>query len=652
MTRSAPSPASPRVHLPPNRRRGPWRSILAVIAAAVALGSTPAAGQGASAPTQPACDAGTSVTTYYGNLCGILDTVTVGTQQVKTKAWLGIPFAKAPVGANRWQPPADTSFKNIQQLQATQRGSKCMQDSASYTRTINGNDTTITSSSTVVGSEACLYLNVWAPPGASGGSALPVMVFIHGGAFVTGTGGAQLYRGAYLAAKGNVVVVTINYRLGPFGFLSAANPAGGLTLRGNQGLLDQQKALQWVQQAIAPFGGDPAKVTIFGESAGAMSVGLHLFSVPGSAGLFRAAIMESNPMGVQYKDTARANADGRAFLLVLCSKVARSCATPFSKWTQTVDAATVMAASAEWLKDGDLFRIEKGGLTEALPWTPVVDSAVVFGEPYRGYVAGTTARPFIIGMNRDEGVYFAAAGQKSGGRVLDPGVFRDVVRALFDAPRDTSNQHRIMTTADTAAGTVTVPYSPAGHASMANLDPTASAMAQLITDFAFSCGNLVAANVADTSTAARISNAAAQVPVYAYRFEQHPFFNLYGGVTACRPGADTFNICHAYELPYVFRSFAYAQAQNWNTAQASKADSAVSDAMVTAWAAFATDPGQAPASGWQAYTPGGALYTFGGGNAGQMQGTLASTANCGKLWSTLPPLNGTTVKGGSSSSTP
>ncbi|HET7463071.1 MAG TPA: carboxylesterase family protein [Longimicrobium sp.] len=648
MTPSAPPNPSDTNHLRPSRaRRRTWTTALTAAAAIALAGAfTPAAGQGPSAPSAPACDSTTAITTAYGKLCGITDTVTVGTQQVKTRAWLGIPYAKAPVGANRWQPPVDTSFVA---LQATQRGPKCVQDSASYTRTISGNDTTIKSTTIVVGSEGCLYLNVWAPPGTTGSSALPVMVFIHGGAFVTGTGASPLYRGAYMAARGNVVIVTINYRLGPFGFLSAPNARGGLSFGGNQGLLDQQKALQWVQRAIAPFGGDPGKVTLFGESAGAMSVGLHLFSVPTSTGLFRAAIMESNPMGVQYKNTARADSDGTSFLNTLCVRAAGTCTLYRDSWAQRVDAATVMAANGDYLKLGDIARVSKGGLTEALPWTPVVDGAVVTGEPYRGYAAGTTAKPFIFGMNRDEGVYFAAAAQKGGGVILDPTVFRDIVRSLFDVPGDTTNQHRIMSTADTSGSAVTLPYNPAGHASIANLDTTASAMAQLITDYAFNCGNLVAANVADTSTAARISNAAASLPVYAYRFEQHPFFNLYAGVTACTPGADTFNICHAYELPYVFHSLAWAQAQNWNTAQPTPADAAVSDAMVTAWTAFAANPGQAPAQGWQAYTPGGATYLFGGSGGGQMQGGLANGANCSALWSTLPPLNGTTVKGGTAS---
>ena len=167
-------------------------------------------------------------------------------------------------------------------------------------------------------SEDCLFLNVWTPPGSgcSGGqpcpqAKLPVMVFIHGGAFFLGSGGWKepaLFDGTYLAVSANVVVVTFNYRLGALGFLQPA----GVTTAGqvNVGFDDQQKALAWVQENIASFGGDKNNVTIFGESAGAMSVGLHATVASGSKGLFDARDHAEQSTGVALQEPRARLEDG------------------------------------------------------------------------------------------------------------------------------------------------------------------------------------------------------------------------------------------------------------------------------------------------------------------------------------------------------
>ena len=141
--------------------------------------------------------------------------------------------------------------------------------------------------------EDCLSLNVWTP--ATTGPPRPVMVWIHGGSFTGGSG--KIYDGRWLVSRGDIIVVTINYRLGTLGFLAhpALGPPGDV---GNYGLQDQQAALRWVRDNIANFGGDPDKVTVAGESAGGMSVCDHLVA-PGSKGLFRAAIIQSAPCGAQ-----------------------------------------------------------------------------------------------------------------------------------------------------------------------------------------------------------------------------------------------------------------------------------------------------------------------------------------------------------------
>src|SRR6185437_2732923 len=207
----------------------------------------------------------------------------------------GIPYAAPPVGALRWRPPQPAA-KWAGVRDASKLGHNCMQhqpydDIDPFTAGV---------------SEDCLYLNVWTTSLAAR-SKKPVMVWIHGGGFWAGFGGEERHNGAPLAKKG-AVVVTLNYRLGPFGFLAypalaAASPNDPV---GNYGLLDQIAALHWVKRNIARFGGDPSRVTIFGESAGGMSVG-SLIASPLAKGLFQRAILESGTgvgTGVSVRDTA------------------------------------------------------------------------------------------------------------------------------------------------------------------------------------------------------------------------------------------------------------------------------------------------------------------------------------------------------------
>jgi len=223
----------------------------------------------------------------------------------------GIPYALPPVGDLRWAAPEP--YPRWSDLRAaTSFGAVCPQDGVASD------------------SEDCLFLNIWTPRAAvDRGKHRPVLVFIHGGYFVFGAGSLPSYDGGYLAASGNVVVVTLNYRLGALGFLAV--PELGLT--GNYGILDQRQALGWVAENIAAFGGDPSKVTIFGESAGAMSVGLHLFSIPADRGLFRAAIMESNPLALPYPSLlAQVEAKWQAFRDALCFETNTRLSTAPSPW--------------------------------------------------------------------------------------------------------------------------------------------------------------------------------------------------------------------------------------------------------------------------------------------------------------------------------
>ena len=256
------------------------------IAAAVLLGGMwlvgcapeqPAEAPEPPAPVPPPPPLGEVVATANGDVRGAYtdDDNTV-------LAFKGIPFAAPPVGDLRWKPPmAAASWQG--ERDATAYSKACVQPSSTEGFYAQG---------PIPQSEDCLYLNVWAPAGNSDAKT-PVMVWIHGGGFVQGTGNMPLYDGESLARAG-VVLVSVNYRLGLLGFLAhpalSAESAHGAS--GNQGIHDQIAALEWVRDNIASFGGDPGNVTIFGESAGSMSV-CYLTATPLAKGLFQKAIGQS-----------------------------------------------------------------------------------------------------------------------------------------------------------------------------------------------------------------------------------------------------------------------------------------------------------------------------------------------------------------------
>jgi len=235
--------------------------------------------------------ADTIVQTRGGKIAG-----TTGTGFMR---WLGIPYA----AAERFGLPQPVAaWDGVRQ--GDRFGRQCSQ---SFGRKVNPKYV----ESDGFG-EDCLFLNVWTPTGGEPGPK-PVMVWIHGGAFVAG--GADTYDGWQLAAENDVVVVTINYRLGVLGFVDFGSALGLPVIRSNLGLRDQVAALEWVRDNIAGFGGDPGNVTVFGESAGSMSVSLLMLS-PLARGLFHKAIMQSGAVSLIH-DRERALADGRRYAEIL-----------------------------------------------------------------------------------------------------------------------------------------------------------------------------------------------------------------------------------------------------------------------------------------------------------------------------------------------
>jgi para-nitrobenzyl esterase len=333
-----------------------------------------------------------TVTTDKGPVTG----TTAGT----TRVFYNIPYAAPPVGPLRWKPPQPAQAWT--QLDATTRGPVCPQFAPGGTALAQTAD------------EDCLQLNVWAPP-AEGASALPVMLFIHGGGFTLGSGTDRWYDGRALAEATGHVVVTINYRLGPLGFLAHSALDAEDTAHassGNYGLEDQRAAMAWVQTNIAAFGGDPAQVTLFGESAGGTSICLHLLS-PLGAGLFARAVIESGPCDSEVFSAGIAHAQGDQLTQALgCDTASDVLACLRGK-----DPATLLSALGG-----------SGGLLGGADgvWQPVVDGYNLPDHPRVMLDAGQVSQqvPVLVGNNQNEGNSFTQA-------VTDDAAYQAAVQAML-----------------------------------------------------------------------------------------------------------------------------------------------------------------------------------------------------------------------------
>jgi para-nitrobenzyl esterase len=296
----------------------------------------------------------------------------------------GIPFAAPPVGDRRWRPPVPVvSWQGVRRADKFAPG--CVQE-ASWASVVGKSE--------VPFSEDCLYLNVWSPA-RSPKERLPVMVWIYGGGFVSGFTSLPLYDGENLARKG-VIAVSIAYRVGPLGFLAhreLSSESGGHG-SGNYGLLDQIAALGWVNRNIAAFGGDPNRVTIFGESAGGISVSM-LAAAPLAKGLFQGVICES---GGSFAP-ARVDDEGGENVLQLAAAENRGAETLKSLGVQTIAEARKVPAQA--------VSAAGGGILDRF-W-PVLDGYVIVDDQYKLYRAGKyNDTPVLVGSNSDEGFVWAA----------------------------------------------------------------------------------------------------------------------------------------------------------------------------------------------------------------------------------------------------
>ncbi len=458
-----------------------------------------------------------------------------GVDQDGVWVFKGIPYAAPPVGDLRWKPPQPVASWT-EPLACTTFGPACPQpkDASEFYLSVGPT------------SEDCLYLNVWSPARSST-ERLPVMVWIHGGSFTTGAGSMDVYSGQNLARKG-VMVVTINYRLGALGFLAhpALSAESDRGVSGNYGLLDQVAALQWVQRNAAAFGGDPSRVTVFGESAGAISI-LDLLVSPLAEGLFQRAIAESGILldsgfGVSTtSDLATAERAGEDFAKSL-----------------GVDSAGDVAAQLRALTPEQLLAAGPSPATLleiGLTWKPIADGYVLADAPTRLWAAGEQMSvPLLIGSNKDEGNAFL------GGLSIPPDQYDTYMHKVFG------------------------PYADEALALYPAPQPSdvLPALSRMLTEVGFASTARFAAremSAVNTSAAA----------VYLYQFTRVPLNNPLGAF-------------HGVEIPYVFGNTALFSGLG----TLEKADYDLSAAIMGYWTRFAAsgDPNGGGDPQWPAYQAG------------------------------------------------
>jgi len=344
----------------------------------------------------------------------------------------GVPFAAAPVGALRFRPPVAPEPWSATRA-ATAFGPVSWQAKGSMAGLLGSAELHV--------DEDCLSLNVQTP--ALDDAGRPVMVWIHGGGFDSGSGSTPWYDGASFAARGDVVVVSINYRLGALGFLHLGGPSGlgaEYASSGLSGTLDQVAALQWVRDNIAAFGGDPGNVTIFGESAGAMSVGT-LLGLPAARGLFHKAIAQSGAAS-NLHTAARADELTAAFLDAFGTTDAEVLLTAEAQ--AILDAQVAMSAAAG--------RGVAGGSGTVLPFQPVVDGVELPVAPLEAVAAGLSAHvSLLIGTTADEWNLFSIGSttddqqlrQRAERLVADPAGAEALI-ATYRAGRPEATPHELL----------------------------------------------------------------------------------------------------------------------------------------------------------------------------------------------------------------
>lgn len=320
-------------------------------------------------------DHGPVVDTNFGKIQGYyIDNVA---------AFTAIPYGGVINGTNRWSNPKfPFPWPGIWDATVEAPGcpQECVLPSPKYTCPSKQD-------------ENCLYLNIYTLKNAK---LLPVMVFFHGGDFIQGFAGSKLYDGRFLANSTNIIIVTVNYRLSALGFLVYGT--GERAITGNYAIKDQRLALEWIKSNIESFGGDPGKITIAGQSAGAISCAVHMTSVK-TSGLFHQVILESNPFGVPLRSMKDAKKLGKDFAKALGCGVDNDFECLYSKSYREVTKAAIAVDT----KIIDVLKL----LEVFLQWTPVVDGEEITDQPLTLFIEGVHADvPLLMGTTSQEGVMF------------------------------------------------------------------------------------------------------------------------------------------------------------------------------------------------------------------------------------------------------
>jgi len=496
-----------------------------------------------------------------------------GTVHAASRAFLGVPYAAPPVGPLRFAAPAAhkgwTAPKN-----ATAFGHACPQVKSSMADAVPAGKI-----GAFTQSEDCLTLNVWTPWPARAKPA-PVLVWIHGGGFTSGASSLAHIAppGRAMAEKAKVVVVSINYRLGPLGFL--AHPALGKA-SGNYGVQDQQAALAWIKANIAAFGGDPQMVTIAGESAGAFSVCVHLVSA-GSKGLFHRAVMQSGacPQALPQNSTVSTQKAAMDQGKTVAQKVGCGAAADVAGCLRKAGLQKLLSALP-------LVEDFTDSTTKGASWGPNTDGVTLTKQPLDLVRAKTFHKvPVLLGTNKNEGSVLVVAAKK---KALTQGQYIQLVGKMFSV----------------ISGMVLLNYPAVSYAS------PAAAMADLMGDLVFVCPARRTARAL----------AAGGIKTYLYSFTVQPSYSA----------SDKFlGAYHTAEVPFAFAT--PPPSLSFDTKEA-----ALAAAMLGYWTRFARlgDPNVAGEVVWPTFAKATDQHmVFGLAGAGTGKGLKKKQCD---FWDTLMP---------------
>lgn len=494
--------------------------------------------------------ANTVRSTQFGQIEGVVSS------DQKTLAWLGVPFAKPPVGTLRWQPTQDPdAWTGVRS--AKDYGEACVQIGGLFGPPPKGKDYSSVWETFYkqIGSEDCLYLNIWSPAATDATSKLPVIVFIHGGSNVVGASFDPVYLGGNLATNANAVVVTVAYRLGVLGWFAhpAFNTGDAIRDSGNFALLDLIQSLKFVKNNIANFGGDPDNVTIMGQSAGSTNVNALIVS-PLAAGLFHKAFSLSGGVGGSSVTAAVNKSNAILDALLIKDRLATDKASADAYRT---------GQSNEWIKNymmsksaADLYNIQvdptggkwgtgsrtfEPGSTTATLWgtvAPISDGTVMPANSTTAIRAGNFNKvPQLIGNTSEEGKLFSSAFKIDdytrvkwmNGTYLGTAVgltLGDIIDGSIVSPLTVDNYN-------------TYTFNNANHVNPAPSITTATFL-----------------GLSNASNTAYYP----QVPLYAYSFKWNK---------EPAPWNDVYGAWHTEDLPFIFGNFTMSlEAFGWSSANA------------------------------------------------------------------------------------